>query len=154
MRLTRILLISSVAATIALAGCAGNSGLGLTTSSVAKPKPQPKKMVADPTCVALTAEINAARSEGTPARVHAAAKGKTRSVRVKRASIAKVAELDRLNREFQAKCSKYPQTASAPAAARKATDRVAKKASQIAKPQIARPMTTAASKPIVAVPRQ
>ncbi|MGI9478459.1 MAG: hypothetical protein ACR2PI_17285 [Hyphomicrobiaceae bacterium] len=149
MRPTKILTFTSLVAALALAGCANGSGPNLlTTSSVSKPKP--KKVVANPACTALAAQIKSVRLEGTPARVHAVATGKTRTVSIKRASLAKVAELDRLNAEFQMKCSMYPGTQTAAAAP------IAAPAKPIAAPAtpIAKRSTPAPSKPIVAVPRQ
>ncbi len=95
----------------ALAGCANDQPLFgsdlLTTSSItpavqAAPPPTPR---VDPACVALQAKIDGLRQEGTPERVAKVATGKTKTVSIKRASLAKVAELDGANQEFQAKCS-------------------------------------------------
>ena len=146
MRPTKTMTLMSLTAALALAGCANGSNSNLlTTSSVTKPKPA--KVAIDPVCMTLAAKINAVRQEGTPARVHAIATGKTRSVNIKRASLAKVAELDKLNAEYQMKCSKYPgiQTAAAPQIATPATPRAA---------QAAKKPVAAARKPIVAVPKQ
>ena len=111
------------------------------------------KPIADPACVALANQIRSAREEGTPAKVHAVANGKTKTVRVKRESLAKVAELDKLNSEFQTRCSKYPglQTAAAPKAAAPVAPRATaiKQAPTIAK--VAQPQSV--TQPIVAVPR-
>ena len=149
MRPTTILTVTSLAAALALAGCANGSGPNLlTTSSVAKPKPA--RVAANPACTALATKINAVRQEGTPARVHAVATGKTRTVSIKRASLAKVAELDRLNAEFQKNCSMYPGTQTAAATPIAAP---AKPLAAPAKP-IARKPAATPSKPIVAVPRQ
>lgn len=154
MRPTRIVTLTSLIAALALAGCANGSGPNLlTTSSVANPKPE--KMAVNPVCTTLTAKINAARQEGTPARVHAIATGKTRTVSIKRASLAKVAELDKLNAEFQMKCSKYPgnQTAAATQIATPATQKIAQPATPIAAQAVKQPVA-AARKPIVTVPKQ
>lgn len=147
MRPTTTLTMASLIAALALAGCANGSGSNLlTTSSVAKPKPA--KVAVNPLCTTLAAKINTIRQEGTPARVHAIATGKTRTVNIKRASLAKVAELDKLNAEYQANCSKYPgiqAAVAAPQIAAPATPRAAAPAQKAA---------AATRKPIVAVPKR
>ncbi len=146
MRPTKILTITGLTVAMALTGCANDPNSGLITSSVAQPKPV--KVAVDPTCTALTAMINSVRQEGTPARVHAVAtsKSKTRMVNIKRASLVKIAELDKLNAEYQMKCGKYPglRTAAQPAAAKA----LPKTAQAIKKP------AKSANNPIVAVPKQ
>ena len=101
-----------------LGGCASGDGLGLTTASLdtATPKVASKPSV-DPACVTLAAKINEARAEGTPGRVAkvASAENKPRIVNIKRASLAKVAELDAMNQEFQARCSTLPTATMAAA---------------------------------------
>jgi hypothetical protein len=59
----------------------------------------------DPACIALTARIDALRKEGVTERLEKAAVGKSTTVQVKRASLAQIAELDKANAEFQARCS-------------------------------------------------
>jgi len=114
MRPIQILTSAGVTVALALAGCSGGSGNGLLTTSSIEQQAAAAKPTIDPVCASLSNQINATRQEGTPARVNAVSTGKTRMVTIKRASLAKVAELDRLNREFQAKCSKLPvrQTAA------------------------------------------
>lgn len=88
------------------AGCAGDNGI-LTTSSVGA-APAVTKVAAprvDPACVALTARIDALRKEGFVERVEKASAGKSASVTVKRESLAKMAELDKANAEFQSRCA-------------------------------------------------
>ena len=135
MRPTLTLTSAGLAVAVALAGCANDPNSSLITSSVAKPKPA--KVAIDPTCTALAAMITSARQEGTPARVRAVAANtnKSRTVNIKRASLAKVAELDKLNAEFQTKCSKYPglQTANA-------------------QPAVAQPAAPTTSQPAIAQP--
>lgn len=151
MRPTTRLTLTGLTAALMLAGCATDPNSTITTASVKKPKPQ-RVATIDPTCTALTAMINSARQEGTPERVRAIAERKGRMVTIKRASLAKVAELDKLNAEYQMKCGKYPslQTASVP--------KPAIAAPTAAKPQTApataKKPTTVAKKPIVAVPKQ
>ena len=115
MRPIQILASAGLIVALALAGCNGGSGENLiTTSSINKPQAAAANSAINPVCTSLSAQINATRQEGTPARLHAVSTGKTRTVKIKRASLAKMAELDRLNTEFQEKCSKVPmhQTAA------------------------------------------
>jgi hypothetical protein len=82
-------------------------GSSLTTSSVSAPQttaqaPAPR---VDPACASLSARIDALRKEGVTERVEKASVGKTTNVSVKRTSLAQIAELDKANAEFQAKCS-------------------------------------------------
>lgn len=151
MRPIKVMTIVGLVAAIAVAGCSGNQTSSLSTSSVAKPAAT--KVALDPTCVRLTSQINALRQEGTPARVHKVANGKTKTAIIKRASLAKVAELDRLNAQFQMKCSKYPgiQAAAAPRT-QAAPARLAAPASQAAR--TTNTSTASIAKPIVTVPKQ
>jgi hypothetical protein len=114
---------ASLALCVAAAGCASLGGDDLATASVPETvQPAPR---VNPACVSLAAHIDQLRKEGTVERVEKAADGKTTVVNVKRASLAKVAELNRANAEFQAKCSTItprqqtavvtPPPASAPA---------------------------------------
>jgi hypothetical protein len=117
-----------------MAGCASDSGGlfgpgGVTTSSVspaAAPMPAATAAAAqkvDPTCVALTAQIDGLRKEGVAERIEKVSTGKTKSVSIKRDALAKMIELDKANAEFVQKCStltpKSAQTAAvaAPVAA-------------------------------------
>jgi hypothetical protein len=94
-----------------LCGCSGDSGWfgsSLTTQSVNPPPPQVQQVQApkvDPSCAPLAARIEALRREGVTDRIEKASVGKTANVSVKRASLAQVAELDKANAEFQARCS-------------------------------------------------
>lgn len=150
MRPTKMFTTAGLTVAMALAGCANDPNSTLITSSVAKPKPV--KVAVDPTCTALTAMINSARQEGTPARVRAVATGnsKARMVNIKRASLVKLAELDKLNAEYQMKCGKYPglQTASAQKTVAQPAKALPKTAQATKQP------ATSASKPIVAVPKR
>lgn len=91
-----------------LAGCANDGSLAtsssLTTSAVT-PTASGKN---DAACVTLAAQIDTLRREGTIDRLQQAADGKSASVQVKRAALAKQAELNKANAEFQAKCSTLP----------------------------------------------
>lgn len=101
-----------------LAGCANDGALGtsnLTTSAVAPVATAAPKV--DPACVALAAQIDQLRQEGSIERLQQASQGKTASVQVKRASLAKQAELNRVNVEFQSKCATIAPKAATAAAA-------------------------------------
>ena len=100
------------------AGCADGSTGMMTTSALGPGSETVAK--ADPTCATLTARIDALRKEGVVASVEKASASKSKTVSVNRETLAKVAELDRANAEFQAKCA-LPVTASVqPAAAKTA----------------------------------
>lgn len=116
-----------------LAGCASDGSGFLSTASLgeqqatAAPAAKP-----DPACTALATQIETVRKEGAVERLEKAAAGKTATVQVKRDSLAKQAELNKLNTEFQAKCSAVkPTTAQAPAPQQTA--------SAVPKPQAAAP---------------
>lgn len=101
-----------------LGGCASENGLSgtsnLTTSAVT-PVAAPK---VDPACVTLSAQIEQLRKEGTIDRLQQASQGKGESVQIKRTAIAKQAELNKANADYQAKCSTItpkPSSAAAPA---------------------------------------
>ncbi len=111
---TRALAIAAVSAV--LAGCS-NSGAPLATASVAPEKQAVAAPRVDPACLALASQIDGLRTEGSVERLEKAAAGKTASVQVKRASLAKQAELNKANADFQAKCGPLiprAQTAAAP----------------------------------------
>ena len=154
MRLATRTLATLSVASLLLAGCASDGQLGLTTASVAPPEPVAEKL--DPACIALNRQIAALREEGTASRLGEISKGKTPSVSVKRAALARVAELDRLNWEFQSRCSKYPQQAAQAAAAVKPVPATA--AARPATPNAAAAAPAAAAgatgQPIVAVPQR
>lgn len=129
--------------TSTLAGCANDGALGtsnLTTAAVT-PVAAPK---VDPACVTLAAQIDQLRQEGTIDRLQQASQGKSASVQVKRASLAKQADLNRVNAEFQAKCATIAPKASTAAAA---PPPVAKEAAAAA---AAAPVATPAKKAVAA----
>lgn len=118
---TKFATTSALFAIAALAaGCAADGSGALSTASVAPEKVAAAPKV-DPACVSLATQIDSLRTEGTVERLEKAAAGKTSSVQVKRASLAKQAELNKANADFQAKCGPQmpkAQTAqAAPAAA-------------------------------------
>ncbi|MGE5266064.1 MAG: hypothetical protein ACM3L9_01745 [Deltaproteobacteria bacterium] len=93
---------------IGVAGCADGS-TGVMTTSALGPDAAAK---ADPACATLAARIDALRKEGVVATVEKASASKSKNVSVNRETLAKVAELDRANAEFQSKCA-LPTTAAA-----------------------------------------
>lgn len=100
-----------------LAGCASDGSGFLSTASIADQKSATAAAKPDPACVTLAAQIETVRKEGAVDGLEKAAAGKTATVQVKRAALAKQAELNKLNTEFQAKCSSMkPTTAQAPTA--------------------------------------
>jgi hypothetical protein len=91
-----------------MAGCAADGSL--TTSSIGgSTQTAAAASKIDPVCLALTTKIDALRQEGITERIEKASTGKTSSVSVKRESLAKMAELDKANAEFQAKCATVPR---------------------------------------------
>lgn len=110
----------AILALAALSGGCANDGSGLATASVAPDKVALAPKV-DPVCASLASQIDTLRKEGTVDRLEKAAAGKTANVQVKRTSLAKQAELNKANADFQTKCGPQlpkAQTAqAAPAAA-------------------------------------
>jgi hypothetical protein len=137
-------LTAAALATLSLAACAdGSTGLLSTaslgtTAPVAAAAPQP-----DQACVALTARIDALRREGVVERVEKASTGKSKTVNVKRESLAKVTELDKANAEFQAKCA-LPLTTASVRPAASATQAALATAAQTAAVDKAKATATAA----------
>lgn len=108
-----------LAGALLVAGCAENStvfgGSNLTTASVTAPE-APK---ADPACVTLASQIDTLKKEGIADKV---AQASIKKYKMTTADLAKADQLNRVNTEFQTKCStvKPAQTAAAvpaPAAA-------------------------------------
>jgi hypothetical protein len=144
-------LLASVALVGLLGGCASDGSApfgGLTTSSIEQPQTAAR---VDPACVALNSKIDALRRDGVASRAaEAAAKGKSTTVPVKRASLAQLAELDSANAEFQAQCSTLgPRAATAPIPAPPPAT-VAAPTAKTAKAITKAPKAAAASEPPVA----
>jgi hypothetical protein len=100
-------------------GCANDGSNALSTASVAPDKAATTQMAAkiDPVCVSLSSQIDTLRKEGGVERLEKAATGKSANVQVKRASLAKQAELNKANADFQMKCGpQIPHAQSAQAA--------------------------------------
>jgi hypothetical protein len=96
-----------------LAGCSSDGSLlppSLTTSSLSTSSTQTASATprVDPACAGLAQRIEALRRDGVIDRAEKASVGKTTTVAVKRASLAQIADLDKANAEFQARCSTVP----------------------------------------------
>jgi hypothetical protein len=114
--------LAPVAVALALGACANDSMPNLfQTASVAPPVAEAaatpsRASRVDPACLALANQIDTLRKDGSIERLEKVAAGKGDNVQVKRASVAKQAELNKANAEFQTKCGpKLPQQAVAPA---------------------------------------
>lgn len=121
-----VLLLALSAAS--LGGCASSSDglLPNTTGTVptATAEATKKRAEHNAMCMGLRDRIIALRADGTIGKVEKAAKGKTRSVTIKRAALAKVAELNQANADYQLKCAGGPiqvTANSAPAKTAEAT---------------------------------
>lgn len=103
---------ATVAGTALLAGCAdtpslfGNSA-NLTTSSTATAAAAPK---ADPACAALTVQIDGLRKEGIADKIE---KASLKKYKMTTAELVKADQLNKLNADFQGKCSTYKPTVAA-----------------------------------------
>jgi len=109
-----------------LGGCASSSNglLPNTTGALPKATAEATKKRAEHNamCMGLRDRIIALRADGTIGKVEKAAKGKTRSVAIKRAALAKVAELNQANADYQLKCSPGPLQATGKPAQPKTAD--------------------------------
>ena len=100
----RILKSLSVMAVAALAaGCSADGNSALSTASVTPEKTAVASKV-DPACIALSSQIDTLRNEGSVDRLAKAAEGKSSSVQVKRTSLAKQAELNKVYADVQTRC--------------------------------------------------
>lgn len=104
--------MTALTVTGGLCACSGDGsgllGSSLTTSSVASNPVTAQAQTApkvDPACASLSARIDTLRRDGVTERVEKASVGTSTNVSVKRASLAQMAELDKANSEFQARCS-------------------------------------------------
>ena len=115
------------------AGCAEN-GANLSTASVASDKTAMAQPKVDPACVSLANQIDTLRKDGTVEKLEKASTGKTANVQVKRAALAKQAELNRANADFQTRCGpSLPKAQSAQAAPVTGTATAAASAATVAK---------------------
>lgn len=98
-----LIVTAMIAASVSLSACAETTVFGpnpFNTTSALPPKPK-----VDPACAALSSRIQELRGDGIIDRVEAASKGKSKTVSVKRDSLSRMAELEKANADFQAKCS-------------------------------------------------
>jgi hypothetical protein len=116
--------ISALLALGLLAGGCASDGGGLNSTASVAPVAAAKVAMApkvDPVCVSLNSQIDNLRKESAVGALEKAATGKAKIVKVKRSSLAKQAELNKANADFQAKCGPAIPTAqtaqAAPAAA-------------------------------------
>lgn len=100
-----ILRLAPVVAALMLGACAGDSPNFFQTASVTQPAVEEARAPkVSSECMALAGQIEALRKEGTIERLEKVAAGKGENVQVKRTAIAKQAELNKANSEFQSKC--------------------------------------------------
>lgn len=125
----RYSLIPALATSILLGACAGD-GAGLFQTASVAPLAEPATAAApksrvDPACVTLASQIEGLRKEGTIDRLEKVAAGKGDNVQVKRTALAKQAELNKANADFQAKCGPRIPTSTQAATPAAATTTVA-----------------------------
>jgi hypothetical protein len=98
--------LSIVMAALVAGGCAQDgAGNPITTSAVSADKSLSQSAAkVDPACATLASQIDGLRKEPTVENLEKAAAGKTKTVQVKRTALAKQAELNKANADFQAKC--------------------------------------------------
>jgi hypothetical protein len=134
-------LIAALAIAAVAGGCAGDSNI-FSTGSLSEPAPA-TKVAADPACVTLAAQIDGLRQDGATDRLEKAAEGKTTTVTVQRASLAKQAQLNKANADFVAKCApNVPKTATAPV-----KPAVAKKTAELSGVTVAAPASSSIAAP-------
>ena len=109
--------IASLATAVLVSGCA-QDGTMMTGSLNAAP---------DPACVTLAAQIKTLADQGVPEKVAKAAKKK---YKLNSSDLAKVAELNKANDDFQAKCSNMPPKPSVAAVPTNADKKAAAAAKQ------------------------
>ncbi len=115
----------------ALAGCSGGDLFGssssdVTTSSLTQQQTAQK---VDPACGNLALEIDTLRREGVADKVEKAA---AKKYKMTPADLTKANQLNKVNADYQEKCSTLPRTAAAPAPAAPATAAVAAAATKAA----------------------
>ena len=118
-------LLPALALGALLAGCASDELGGMfSTASIAPAAPAAPAAAApaaprvDTACLQLSSQIDQLKKDGTIEKLEKIAAGKTTSVQVKRAAIAKQAELNKANADYIAKCGpSAARTASAAPAA-------------------------------------
>jgi len=140
----------TICTALVLGACANDTLIGGLTPSAQPTAALPAKPAVDPACTTLAARIDGLRKDGVVDRMEAAAKGKGSTVKVKRESLGQIAELEKANLEFQAKCSTLPRAAVVPpvkTAAAAPSSEDAKAAALVAKATAESAKATAAAKP-------
>lgn len=99
---------------VALAGCSGGDLFGssssdVTTSSLSQTQSAQK---VDPACGNLALEIDTLRREGVADKVEKAA---SKKYKMTPADLTKASQLNKVNADYQEKCSTLPRTAAVPA---------------------------------------
>lgn len=134
MKFQTVFAATAVTLAFALAGCASDGSMALSTGSIIEDTEKAKSAQrVDPACVSLMARIDELRKEGTPERIAKVAAGKGKTAQVKRDALARMTELDNANNEFQQKCSTLAAPKAAPAKAAAVAAPPAKSASTAAK---------------------
>ncbi len=129
---------------VALAGCSGGDLFGssssdVTTSSLTQPQTAQK---IDPACGNLAVEIDTLRREGVAEKVEKAA---AKKYKMTPADLTKANQLNKVNADYQEKCSTLPRTAATPVSAAPATaSAVTTKAAPAAKAVAAKAVPAAA----------
>lgn len=106
--------ISVIALASLMSGCASEGSNGIFATGSVAPVAMAEAPKADPACVTLAGQIEQLRKEGTIERLEKTAAGKTATVQVQRTAVAKQAELNKANADFQAKCSTVQARAGQP----------------------------------------
>lgn len=117
-------LLPALALGVLVTGCASDDVGGLFSTAAITPAAPPAATVAatpaprvDAACLQLAGQIDHLKKDGTIEKLEKVAGGKSTSVQVKRAAIAKQAELNKANADYIAKCGpSASRTAAAPAA--------------------------------------
>lgn len=141
-----------LAVALATVGCAQGAN-SLSTASVAtgNDKVATAAGKVDPACVTLASQIETLRNEGTIDKLEKASSGKSANVQIKRAALAKQAELNKANADFQTRCGPSipkAQTAAATPVPAAATSAVQQAASNVAQTAATTAIKNAAAKSV------
>lgn len=119
---------------ISLAGCANDGGgmFGATTTASIPEKPK-----VDPACVQLAAQIDTLKKDGAVEKLEKAAASKKH--KMTQADLSKVAQLNKANSEFQARCTTMTTAQLAPAAGQAPSNSPAQTATSASQPAVAGP---------------
>lgn len=110
-RITTVMTVAALAA--ALGACANDQTNFLTTaalspavapSAAVTPTAESNSYPVDPSCAPLAAKIDKLRGDQSVTKLEQASTGKTKTVAIKRQSLATQTELNKANFEFQSKC--------------------------------------------------